>query len=316
MRVSVIALSCLVVLGIVAGLRGGEARACSCLARAPVAYFKAADAVFIGVADVKGDAVTLQVLHVLKGEPGPRVVLSDAGHAPSGCAAGYRTGEVAIVFLRAGQASVCDGNYAMDYTLGMPGLADLFRVSKPELPTVATLRRALEVTLTPYLGGRADIAVRTDLHGGQAFTIGATRFVTRGTREPGVRPDDVHITDWVSAAGATFVAGELPSEGVRFAVLLGGETGQGPLVYGQRLVETKVATPYACAVDADCTQTCAAGAVNAAWLAETRERLTDCHDGCTSKGTDPPRCQGGICTAYFRGAVSQACTRRPVPWRP
>lgn len=310
---------CLVALTLALLARDTDAHACSCVAREPSAYLASADAVFVGVAEAQGDTVTMRVLHVLKGHPGKRVVVSRGSDAASGCTAVYRSGEVALVFVRAGKVVVCDGNYTLTYALGLPGIAQIFRTPKPSVPAIATLQRALEATITPYLGGRTDVVVRSDMALGATFAVGATRFTVGAPREPGLRPDDVRITDWVRAGGATFVSGELASEGVRFAVLLGGDRASDlpddMMVYGRVVIETNVAGPYACAVDADCTATCAAGAVNAAWLARERDHLSDCHDGCTSKKSDAPRCVAGVCTAYFRGAVSDECTRRPIPWR-
>jgi hypothetical protein len=68
---------------------------------------------------------------------------------------------------------------------------------------------------------------------------------------------------------------------------------------------------HACQRDADCTNDCALGAVNAAWLTTQADRPA-CKDGCTSKGTEAARCEDGTCVAYRLGARDPSCTRQPV----
>ena len=76
------------------------------------------------------------------------------------------------------------------------------------------------------------------------------------------------------------------------------------------------AAEHACANDADCTNSCLHGAVNRAWWERTYPGGEACEDGCTSKGTDPARCEAGSCVAYVSGARSDECTKRrraPLP---
>ncbi|MFO0749052.1 MAG: hypothetical protein U1F43_25820 [Myxococcota bacterium] len=269
-------------------LASAPARACSCAGRPPLDYFAAADAVFVGVAPpTPAVAQRMQVLHVLKGRPGKSVALAAGRAADDGCAAAYQAGEVALVFVKAGRVSVCDGNYALSVMLADPGLEQVFAAApgKPEPASDAALAQAFEATLTPYRHGRA-------------------------------RWDGVVVDTAQRRGTLTFIAGRYPAEGVRFAVLVGDGPSGDALVYGQSVVERSAPEPYRCERDDECTPTCAAGAVNAAWLAGAREELTpDCEDGCTSKGSGPARCVDHTCTAFFGGAPSAECTRRPIPWR-
>jgi len=68
---------------------------------------------------------------------------------------------------------------------------------------------------------------------------------------------------------------------------------------------------HACQRDAECTNDCALGAINAEWLTTQGDRPT-CKDGCTSKGTEPARCEDGTCVGYRLGARDPTCSRRPV----
>jgi hypothetical protein len=78
------------------------------------------------------------------------------------------------------------------------------------------------------------------------------------------------------------------------------------------------ASAHACAGDGDCTNSCAHGAVNLRWWQAQYPGGEGCEDGCTSKGTDPPRCEAGACVAYAFGKRAPECTRveRPVPSEP
>lgn len=68
---------------------------------------------------------------------------------------------------------------------------------------------------------------------------------------------------------------------------------------------------HRCKSDNDCTVTCAYGAVNAAWLSSLTEPA-DCKGGCTAKGWAPPKCQEGMCVAYFGDKRAEDCTGREV----
>jgi hypothetical protein len=53
---------------------------------------------------------------------------------------------------------------------------------------------------------------------------------------------------------------------------------------------------WACATDKDCINSCAAGAVNAAWYATAH--VEECEDGCDNQVTAAPRCIAGSCVAF------------------
>jgi len=57
---------------------------------------------------------------------------------------------------------------------------------------------------------------------------------------------------------------------------------------------------FDCAADADCKNSCAYGAVNAAWYTrnEGHPEFRECQDGCANQISAPPRCEGGQCVAY------------------
>jgi hypothetical protein len=69
---------------------------------------------------------------------------------------------------------------------------------------------------------------------------------------------------------------------------------------------------FRCATDDDCTQTCALGAVNSAWLRQHPNADT-CDDGCYWKN-DSVRCKSGSCvTMTADGEVDPACTHVTAP---
>lgn len=75
-------------------------------------------------------------------------------------------------------------------------------------------------------------------------------------------------------------------------------------------------SPLACNADRDCTNSCRHGAVNRRWWELKYPGEEGCEDGCTSKGTDPARCENGKCTAYAFGKPAKECTellREVVP---
>ena len=66
--------------------------------------------------------------------------------------------------------------------------------------------------------------------------------------------------------------------------------------------------PYRCQNNADCTLSCA-GALNAEWYRIHHPHLSECKDGCATKGVGPVQCLGGLCTAR-----TPTCTRHPIEW--
>jgi hypothetical protein len=72
------------------------------------------------------------------------------------------------------------------------------------------------------------------------------------------------------------------------------------------------ADQWTCAKDADCTQTCALGAVSRAWLERNRD-ADPCDDGCGWK-SGMQACRDGECvTLTAEGDIDEACTKKPVP---
>lgn len=67
-------------------------------------------------------------------------------------------------------------------------------------------------------------------------------------------------------------------------------------------------SPFACNDAKDCTNSCRHGAVNRQWWEAKYPGEEGCEDGCTSKGTDPPRCESGKCVAYAFGKLAKECT--------
>lgn len=65
---------------------------------------------------------------------------------------------------------------------------------------------------------------------------------------------------------------------------------------------------HACVTDTDCIASCRHGAVSRAWHTKVYPGGEACEDGCTSKGTDAPRCESSECVAYRQGARDPVCT--------
>lgn len=69
---------------------------------------------------------------------------------------------------------------------------------------------------------------------------------------------------------------------------------------------------FRCATDDECTQTCALGAVNSAWLRQHPNADT-CDDGCYWK-SDSVACKDGSCaTLTDDGEVDPGCTHVTAP---
>ena len=73
---------------------------------------------------------------------------------------------------------------------------------------------------------------------------------------------------------------------------------------------TPAAGSFDCAKDDDCTNSCRHGAVNRRWWEAQYPGGEGCEDGCTSKGSEAPRCEQGRCAAYFMGKPSAECTQK------
>ncbi|HWB79648.1 MAG TPA: hypothetical protein VG755_32015 [Nannocystaceae bacterium] len=67
---------------------------------------------------------------------------------------------------------------------------------------------------------------------------------------------------------------------------------------------------WACKTDGECTQTCALGAVSAAWIAAHPD-ADSCDDGCGWK-YGKQACRDGECvTLDDKGGIDASCTKRP-----
>lgn len=72
------------------------------------------------------------------------------------------------------------------------------------------------------------------------------------------------------------------------------------------------AQQWACTKDAECSQTCALGAVSKAWLADHRD-LDTCDDGCGWR-SGSIACRDGECvTLTDDGDIDENCTKRTTP---
>lgn len=75
---------------------------------------------------------------------------------------------------------------------------------------------------------------------------------------------------------------------------------------------------WACATDADCMSSCAAGAVNKQWYASAH--VQECEDGCDNQITAAPRCISGSCVAFQDdprdpskpATRNDYCTHKPI----
>ncbi|MEZ4449841.1 MAG: hypothetical protein R3B09_10220 [Nannocystaceae bacterium] len=65
---------------------------------------------------------------------------------------------------------------------------------------------------------------------------------------------------------------------------------------------------YTCSADHECVASCSQGAVNRAWYERMFPGGEACEDGCTSKGSEAPRCMAGTCVAYHDGDTDPWCT--------
>jgi hypothetical protein len=75
---------------------------------------------------------------------------------------------------------------------------------------------------------------------------------------------------------------------------------------------SKAPGAFGCKVAADCVNSCRHGAVSRTWYRTHYPGGERCKDGCTSKGTEAPRCVAQSCVAYYKGKPSATCTRRQV----
>ena len=72
------------------------------------------------------------------------------------------------------------------------------------------------------------------------------------------------------------------------------------------------AATYACAVAADCVNSCSQGAVSKRWYEESFLGVPECDDGCNNQISDPPQCIEGSCVAFGQGKRRDHCTRHAV----
>ena len=213
------------------------AAACSCVLRKPAEYMDAADKVFVGMAfeaEEKGEDLVqhFQVFTVLKGDLGRTFTLRRPSKKLSTCDNVYRSREVALVLVRKGAVSVCDGNYALSVQL--PSLAAYVKHSKvkTDVPELAELAKAFRATLKPYLHKRKEVWVRHPPLDGKDVDIHGTTFHFVADR---AKPD-VRIDAAFSAGLIHFVDAYFVPEGVRSRVLMG-HAKAGPEVLGTLVVE-------------------------------------------------------------------------------
>ncbi|MGB1014629.1 MAG: hypothetical protein ACPG4T_10885 [Nannocystaceae bacterium] len=74
----------------------------------------------------------------------------------------------------------------------------------------------------------------------------------------------------------------------------------------------RIRPEHSCQVREDCTTTCQFGAVNQKYYTAHKQDFPDCRDGCSSKGTDSPECQEGLCVGYRFGNPDPLCTSKPM----
>ncbi|MFO0553618.1 MAG: hypothetical protein U0271_34870 [Polyangiaceae bacterium] len=70
---------------------------------------------------------------------------------------------------------------------------------------------------------------------------------------------------------------------------------------------------FACESDGDCTNSCMHGAVAMRWYEANYPGGEACDDGCTSKGTEPAKCEQKRCVAYAQGKRAPECTNLDKP---
>jgi hypothetical protein len=142
-----------------------RASACSCIGGTPEHYFQEADLVFFaraGGEKTTGNIVVqpLEVLRSLKGRPGRIYQLSRPASARGMCSRTYKRGEIALVFITKGEASVCGGNYDLE-AVHLEKMGEYLKLGRPA-PLAADLpgvRAALETGLRRYLHARPLVPV-------------------------------------------------------------------------------------------------------------------------------------------------------------
>lgn len=217
------------------------AAACSCVKRTPAELLAGADQAFVGRASAPtaAGAKTRQVFHVLaslKGSVPSNFVLERSADEVSTCDAQFKDGQTSVVFVKAGRASVCAGNY--DLSVQLPDLPALLRhgASAPARPDGAAFAKVFEATLAGYLHGRKEVTVVwADLPAGAPLTVkvlGTTyTFGAASKDRAAVRITDSAARGYLAAVSLTY-----PIEGV-VAHALVAEAKSGWEVLGTSVVE-------------------------------------------------------------------------------
>jgi hypothetical protein len=166
------------------------ASACSCMGRTPTEYVADADHVFIGrattAAVVGADSVQrFDVFLTLKGKgPSAGPVARSPANQGGGCDRTFTPGEVALVFIKKGRASICDGNY--DLSVMLPDMHEYLAASGAATngsPDVVAKALALG-QLGAALPRKGRVAVVLTGHQGKSVQVGDRTFAFV-TAEPG-----------------------------------------------------------------------------------------------------------------------------------
>lgn len=199
-----------------------KAEACSCVLRSPEQYVEASDLVFFARAQKastvgKDEVQPLTVLHSLKGRPGKEYKLTRPGRVMTPCSRIFLPGEVALVFIKNGGASICDGNYDLA-AVQLEKTADYLNLGKPAptTPDLPGVREALIAGLGPHLNVRSITPVNYAPLAEAQVQAGKTTFhFVRGRLKHAV---DMHHA--LRAGPLVFAKGRYGLVGYNFSVLL------------------------------------------------------------------------------------------------
>jgi len=193
--------------------------ACGCIDVDEVRHYAGADSVFVGRAGERtlerGRLVqTIEVLSVLRGEPGGAVTLSRPMDRVDECDRQFLPGEVSVVLLRDGEASLCLGNAPL-----ATQLRDLpyYLETSGAVPTDGpTLERALaELDLPNLLRGGTSLTVQYPSLLGDVFDSGGVRI------EVVKEPADIGVVLALSHDGLHLISFSMPGDRASTLLLLG-----------------------------------------------------------------------------------------------
>lgn len=197
------------------------AHACSCVGQTDEEYLARAQRVFLVRADAadaleKGFRQRVTVLFTLKGAASKQYII-DRPDGGTMCDRTLASGEVALLFVRDGQARICDGNYAM--SVQFPRLEATLaaaQVPKGKLG-LAALRLAVEKASSDALSKSKTATVFFPALAPATFEVGNTHVsIVRVAK-----PDSLQIERGLSFGRYHLVTVRTPGRESRFEAIIG-----------------------------------------------------------------------------------------------